>query len=65
VALLAIADQTKTENELQTELDYLSKQYASSHFSPPCSGQTKGYCWQNNLIMIMLIAKNGRSIQIN
>jgi hypothetical protein len=56
---------TKTKIELKTELDYFVKQYALGHFSPPCSSQTKGYCWQNNLIMIMLIVKNGRSIQIN
>ena len=43
---------TKTKNELKTELDYFVKQYASGHFSPPCSSQTN---WQNHLIMIMLI----------
>jgi hypothetical protein len=56
---------TKTKNEFKTELDYFVKQYALGHFRPPCSGQTKGYCQQNNLIMIMLIVKNSRSIQIN
>ena len=54
-----------TKNELKTELDYFVKQYALGHFNSPCSGQTTGYCWQNNLIMIILIVKNGRSIQIN